>query len=1313
MTTRFCKYIIFIICLMIIHQAAFADNFVIKNISNTDGLSNNSVNCIFEDSHRTMWFGTWGGLNSYNGRDIKTYRYNGNNTYSISNNVIRQILEVNGYIWISTDNGVNRINRVTGQISRYYPHTNSYQIPKTEKTFILAKDNNSNIYCWIKNKGLFIFNKVEFKYINTDFFRKVKCFNIYGTTLVLLFYDGSLRTVNISYNRKSLKESELSVIGHDISNIFINNNHAIATSGKNILFYDEYIRCNSEIPIPEKWNISQILYFKGKLYVCFIGAGCKIYDMKTKKWFDQYGIDKNASVLSMFISSQKMIWLGTDGHGVQQIFKYNPLFKSIQSDFPIRCFCNYKNGNLLVGTKGAGLNILDLNRGELQKSYNESTGLLSNSVYSLCRNSKGDIFIGSDGYGINVLNANSNRLSRLIIPTQFPKFKSVYNMLLTNNETIIWAATAGYGLVRMTLQDKGDSYVVTGMKCFSSAAKSNPLNNDVIYAFSLDYNGSNIWFGTRGDGVNRLSMQHLSITRLEYLVKNNTLTNEDILCMYRDGNKLWIGTSFGLNLLQHTSIGFQIKKSDIRGLGSKTIHGIIKDKLGDIWVSTNDGLFKIDRSGRIENYSTKDGLQNNEFSDGAYFIDNNGTVYFGGVNGLNYFNPQTVHLRNFKPYIDLSSLRVNNKDTDLLSSFEKDGKIKLSYDERTVALKFIAKDYINNNGCEYAYRLDNDDTWIEMGTNPEIMLQLASGRHTIEVKCCNSDKIWSDNIYKLTIIVGSPWWFSMWAILLYILFLIITIIIVSKVVKNRIRIKRRLFLADINKKQEQKIYESKLAFFTNVAHELYTPLTLIFTPAQYLLELPNIDINIKRYLQIIKDNAGKMQKLMQELIEFRKNRSNYEPLCPEVIELHEFIVSIIKYYQTVENNHLIKFDVSTYSLSNMTSDKSVLSKIIITLLSDAFYNTKSDKSISMEVYQTAGENSPLHIRIKYADIENTRRRLQNMFNNYKIFDNENTDQTDMRNGVELNLMKKMIDYLEGTININKESGKYIDVDVVIPSLDMQRTEIIKIEKENKESHIYNDGNRERLHSETKVLVVEDEMSIRNLLVNILYDYTVKLFNNSNDAINSITMDHPDIIIMDLHLGEQIFNTINQLKDDAKTNYIPLIALSGNVSVEEQIEAYSRGIDIYIEKPFHPRQILSSIENLLTRQLLLRDYFNSSMSSLRIRDGKILHEDDIQFMDKVNQFIKEHISNEDLSPETIESYIGQSKASFYRKFKEVTDTTPSDYIKRARLEYAAKLLKTTRMTVSEIIYRTGFSNKSYFYREFKDLYNCSPNDYRKP
>jgi AraC-like DNA-binding protein/CheY-like chemotaxis protein len=316
----------------------------------------------------------------------------------------------------------------------------------------------------------------------------------------------------------------------------------------------------------------------------------------------------------------------------------------------------------------------------------------------------------------------------------------------------------------------------------------------------------------------------------------------------------------------------------------------------------------------------------------------------------------------------------------------------------------------------------------------------------------------------------------------------------------------------------------------------------------------------------------------------------------------------------------------------------------------------------------------------------------------------------VRSGIGLNLVKRLIEYLGGTITVTSEVGKYVEFSVVIPPLDVEGHNVIRLDPERNELPMADMEYKPKKHAETTIYVVEDNKSLRNLLLTILSDYTAVELNSDVETLEAIKHNYPDLIILDMMNNGLAL--VDSLKSDPKINYIPIIGISGDTSVEEEIEAYNHGVDVYMVKPFYPRQILSGIENLLTRQTLLKDYFNSSFSSLKIKNGIVLHQEDEALIEKVTDYIKDNIEDENMSPESIEQYLGMSRASLYRKFKEILAKTPSEYIKIVRLESAAKLLKMTKLTVSEIIYRSGFSNKSYFYREFQKMYGYSPTDYRK-
>lgn len=1288
---------------------------VAKHISNVNGLTNNSVNCILEDAEHTIWIGTWDGLNAYNGREITTFRYSKNNPNSISNNVIRQIIECKGSLWIATDNGINRLDKRTRQITRYYLRTDN-KVPNQEKSFILGKSAAGDIICLIKGLGFFVYNdsEDEFNPINTDFASHIKDYSVSDSDRMLFLLNNG-NTVYLTYNLliNGGKQSDLRTVDIQtpVDKIFLSKGRFILNKDNKLFLLNPDFTVSQCIELDSSKPVSQVILAENKMYVSFIEGGCIHYDLKKNTFTYLNELSSQLSVFTLYSGSQNILWIGTDGQGLIQLYHYDSLFETVHTSHPVRCFCEDEDGNILIGTKGSGIKLLNPATKELTDYLNESKGLISNSVYALRRNKANDIFIGTEGTGINILNAATGRLEKLEIPDKYPPFKAVYNIYFTNNDSLLWVGTSGYGLIKINISREQGRYHVKGFRQYNSSDKNISLNNDVVYAITSDPEDNMLWFGTRGGGLNCINMKDNSIKSLEDMDSRILLTNNDVLCLLRDDTGIWIGTSYGLNELKKEENDFHLIQYADEKLNNKTIHGILKDHEGKIWISTNQGLSSLNvKNNKIDNYTLNDGLQNDEFSDGAFFKDHRDFLYFGGVSGFSYFNPRNIHLREFNPPLILSSLKIYNTVQDINERIRK-GVLKLSYEERFMTFNFIAKDFINNENCEYAYRLKNhSDDWVEIGNNPNIIFtQLPPGEYQLEVKSTNGDKVWGDNVYRLTIKVGYPWWLSVPALIIYAILCIIIFYITKSVIKNRIRLSRQVLIAQVEKRHEQKIYESRLNFFTNVAHEFFTPLTLIYTPAQHLLEQDGLDGSTKKYLQIIKNNAERMQKLISELMEFRKTKSSNMDLHPENVDVKSLMEYASNNYVDILKENKIDFKVETHDTSEIYSDRNALEKIIFNLLSNAFKYTPRYGYIHVEISQNEPDKT-LYLLVRNSGKGLTEQQMAEIFDKYKIFDTPKLGNS-VSNGIGLNLTKSLVELLGGQISVNSELGKSVEFSVVIPSLPSDHSLVVTDEKDSLQKE-KNGQDHLSPRKDTVILIVEDEKNIRDLLKDVLFDYVIHEAKDGVEALKEIEHNHPDIIISDIVMPNMDgLSLINKLKSDLKTSYIPIIGISAKASVEDQINAFNHGADAYIVKPFHPRQVISTIENLLSRQMLLKDYFNSSMSSVKVKDGIVLHPEDEELIQNVTDFIKNNIDDELLSPSSINEFVGVSKATLYRKFKEIIDKTPSEFVRGIRLEYAAKLLRTTKLTVSEIMFKCGFSNKSYFYREFLKQYGVSPKDYR--
>lgn len=1312
---KFNKCLIAFISIFIFSNNLFSEE-VVKQISSIQGLSNNSINYLFEDSYQTIWIGTWDGLNAYDGNSIKTFRFSQDNPNSISNNIIREIVQSDdNSLWISTDFGINKWNYKEESFTRYYLGTKDKGAAH-EAAYQIQKDSDNNLYCYVANSGFFKYNKEQndFDRITLPFDQHIKSFVIHQNTIFFQYKDKTVGYIPLKNLTEKTSAVNLSYIAsfESLDKMIYTPKYLIALLKDRISIFDLDNKTEQIILSNNTDKISSIYYDKEVFYIATYQNGLNKYRLEDGKFMLISSKLDQARLTFICKGSQDILWLGSDGQGVFQIYNDNSSFPMTYSPFPVRAFCEINPKEILVGTKGAGIKLYNKETKKLSSFADEGNGLLSNSVYSFAKNSRGDIFIGSDGNGLNVLYQNEKKIKPVLSQTRYPFLKSIYSLHFSDNDSILWIGTAGYGLLRSKIKFANGNYHLTAIKQFATSSQDIPIKNDIVYTITEDKNGK-IWFGTRGGGVYIINPENEVIKHLEDIYKDIHLTNSDILSLYYDNQYMWIGTSYGLNRLHISENANLTKYTDKNGIKNNTIHGVLKDKEGNIWISTNGGISKISDN-NIINYTMNEGLQSNEFSDGSYFSTQDGELYFGGVNGFNYFVPANISFRSYQPPLELNSLSIYNTEYSVNETI-KDNTLSLSYDERFVSLSFVCKEFIDNPSCEYAYRIKGEsDEWIMLGTSPKITFSnLTPGKHLLEVKNTNGDKIWNDNIFQMTIQVGYPWWLSLPAIIAYIVVFLTIIYITNTVIRNRIRLSRRLFIEQQERKLQQETHEHKLEFFTNVAHEFFTPLTLIYTPAQYLIDNVQLPSEAKRYIHIIRNNAERLQKLISELMEFRKAKSGYTSLYPEQIETELLIDYIADNYTEVLNENRIDFSIDKNSLGTFYSDKSSLEKILLNLISNAYKYTPRGGYIYISMRQD--ENRTLHFLIRNSGKGLSDEKIQNIFNRFEIYNTPNVQGAEST-GVGLNLTKSLIELLGGSIAVSSKLGEYAQFDFTLPELtnSIHKTTGKQPENFGQTNHYIFPINFSDPQKNIKILLVEDERNIREIMKDILSDqFTIIEVNDGDEACEVIKKDHPDMIITDIMMpnmnGTQL---IQNIKSDQLTSHIPIIGISAKTALEDYISAYEHGADMYLSKPFHPSHLLSVVNNMLKKQERLKEYFNSPISSHSLVGGKILHNEENEFLKKVIEYVSNNIDDEELGAESLSNFLAISKASLYRNLREINGQTPSELIRSIRLEYASKLLTSTQLTVSEIITKCGFSNRSYFYREFAKKFGMSPSEYKE-
>ncbi|GHT30030.1 hybrid sensor histidine kinase/response regulator [Bacteroidia bacterium] len=1347
------KHKTFIACflfLLLTPQSVFAiDDSKYIRITNALGLSNSAINCIWQDSTHLLWLGTWDGLDVFDGKNMSVYKPEPENRASISNNIIRKIVEQRkGIIWIATDHGINRMDIYKASFSHFYfGYEKNY--PALPEIYTLTKSSDNTIFSAVLDWGLSFYNETEnrFQAINTPYIRTWDIKNIeidYNDNIWILHKNGE---VDIAEYEKVEEEtiliSKCIQLGlPPIKKLFARDNYIITLDynrkvyvfdtkiRKKIFEYDLLKLCSYE-DIIEIDIIDQTLYISpstGSFYTLSL-------DLSSNPVFNDElnGI----RVTSFYKCRQNILWIGTDGDGIYAFYDKKTLFHTIRLKKElnvVRSFCEDDQHRVWVATKGGGIAIVEnyfTPNYKVIAEYNTNNGLSHNSVFTIVKGLGGNLFIGTDGKGIQVF---SNGILSTLNTGNLPlDFTSTYAIHCSEKDSTLWIGTSEYGLIKIKIRKNKNRFDAVSFKQYLYD-RNNPqsLSNNVIYSIIPDKDGS-LWIGTRGGGLNHFDIEKEEFQSYLCDVNNpESLSSNDILCLYTDKvNNLWIGTSAGLNLLKNKDnkpIFFQYNRDN--GLPNNTVHGIAEDNRGNIWVSTNKGIAQINKqNNQISSYYERNGLQNNEFSDGAYYkSESNNYLFFGGISGFNVFNPDQISLSSYIPDFYISSFRIFNKEENIqeLIRKNKEGKdeLSLNYNENFFSFNFLALDYIQNDNCEYKYKLEGvDKDWIHNGNLGYLTYtNIKPGKYVLSIYYTNSDRVWSEIPYELTILIKNPYWKTNLAYIIYFLIIAGIIYLVYLIIKRRLSQKRNLFIERLLRKEQENIHEAKLRFFTNIAHELYTPITLIYGPCEKLLEHGNSDEYVKKHLKIIKSNAERMKQLISELMEFRKVVTDHAIITPKLINVTELIKNVIHNFDEIVENNQIDFQIHIPDSDILwVSDLDSLEKILFNIISNAFKYTPREGYIHLEVTSCTDK---LSLNITNSGKGIKPENINEIFNRFKIlddFENQIEKGKSGRNGIGLALTKSLVDLLKGNIKVESEVNYSTTFKIELPQLKKtdQPENCINIIPEALD---YLESTPPVLqfpsgkNGSPLILIIDDEKGIRDLLIDTLsekYDNIMEA-SNGREALDLMKTKRPNLIICDVIMPVMDgMEFIKEIKSNIFTNHLPVIFLSSKSSVEDQILGAQSGSDVYITKPFHPKHILAAVENILIKHNLIREYYNSSATTFELlENGKLIHQKDREFMMKVIEYIEQHINNDQLSIFLIGEALGIGEMTLYRKIKDVFDVTPSSLIKTIKMKQVTYLLLSTNYTIQEIMFRCGYNNKSYFYREFMKMYNVTPKEYKK-
>lgn len=752
--------------------------------------------------------------------------------------------------------------------------------------------------------------------------------------------------------------------------------------------------------------------------------------------------------------------------------------------------------------------------------------------------------------------------------------------------------------------------------------------------------------------------------------------------------------------------------------------------MGHIWISTNKRVIEYDpKNGGIMDYSTMTDVMVNSFMPNSYYKTRSGKILYGGNKGISVFtpydhlsdNPRRIRTMVSDVKIDgvSSLLEKNNQRFNLRSQI-----ISLNAGDKNIEIDFSSLNYAFPDKIKYAYKMDGvDDDWVYVRGDRQFAFynQLPKGKRTFYLKTTDVNGLWSNYIAEVQVFKQPAFYETLWAYLFYIVFTLLCLYLFYHRMKRRIQLRHELRIAQIDKEKSEELVQTKLRYFTNISHDLLTPLTII-TCLIDDAEMTN-GSRISQ-LTMIRSNVNKLRRLLQQILDFRKVESGNMKLSVSKSDVISFIDDVCKIHFTPlmrKKNQTFTFLTEDRHLMAYF-DRDKLDKIVSNLLSNAYKYTANGGNIKL-IVDSYWESENHHLRIQVVDTGEgiAPADLENVF---KRFYTINKGDESESNGIGLSLTKDLVELHHGTINVESELGKgsTFTVDLPINKDSYQEDELISehisangintdliLEKEAlADSQVGEDTQIADVH----LLLVEDNEELLFLMEKILSKhYHVLIAKDGLEALNVIKDNEIDIIISDVMMPEMDgLEFCRALKSNLETSHIPIILLTAKNTVEDRIECYNAGADGYISKPFELKILEARINNFIMHKKNKQEEFRSNVE-VNI-DSLEPSSIDKEFLDKVISVINSNMSEGDFDVVQLADALAVSKSSLYRKMKLATGLSPIEFIRNIRLKHGSQLLKDKSISVAEVAYECGFSNPKYFATCFKEEFGVTPKEYQK-
>ncbi|WP_207420115.1 hybrid sensor histidine kinase/response regulator transcription factor [Desertivirga brevis] len=1360
-----------VLFLLLSNLAGFSQDIQFKHISFREGLAQSPISTIFKDSKGFIWIGNWKGLIRYDGYEFKTFSHKDNDSSSLSNNRVNAICQDNEErLWVGTSHGLN----IYDKRNETFRAVGIQKQVKGGANYIssVIRDEMGNI--WVGSfGGVKLADPTRFTVSDVESFRFQK--DLYSGVVFTLFkgkqkqiwagtrkgvqtFDPATKKVlmlpEVLRKNEALSNAKVLVITQDKS-----GNMWFGTESSGLFKYDkegrsliQYQQSDQGVGLASNWIKGLLPLQDNKIWIG-TRAGLSIFDPLKNTFSNHHHSPFNTKSLSdntiwSFLADDAgSIWVGTFAGGLNI---YNPLNANFQnigeklgpgiglSNSVVNAIIPSGDGGFWTGTHSGGLNYVNPKKGE-SRSYSIKMypNRSSNYIKTLAEDGKGNIWVGTLD-GLALFNKESKETKYFSFPVEGAKLSgSLVNFVLPDREGV-WAGTNGSGL-RFRAHD---GTVIT----FQKSEDRYSIADNFVTALLKDAKG-NLWVGTQG-GLSYFDVRQQKFTRRYRKAKERSLSHSTVLCLFRDRNqRLWIGTEGGgLNYFDPASESFYSINQGL-GLSDNVVHSIIEDNSKNIWVSTDDGLFKIHfnkfvvpfsrKNVEVTQYTANDGLASNQFLTNAAIKTKDGKLFFGGINGLTSFHPEKILKNNYKPLVVLTDLLIKNKKVNigdenqvLEHSISETSDITLEYDQGFITLRFAALNYVNPANNRYAYKLEGlkrNDDWNYSGTNNTAnYTNLEPGTYTFKVKAANNDGIWNNEPTVLKIKVLPPLWRTWWAYLLYLITITIVATVILRFLKIRSDLERNLYFEHRENERQKELYQQKLDFFTNISHEIRTPLTLIVGPLEKALGSLRNSPSIFNQLNIVRNNAERLMRLVNELLDFRKAESGNMKLQFSECDIQKFVAEIFLSFKglaATRNIHYMLIPID--KPIKVYFDKDQLEKVLFNILSNAFKFTPDNGKITvkLEVHKEV-EREWVNIIISDNGKGIPEEFHEKLFENF--FQVEGRDFS-IGTGIGLALSKSIMELHKGSIKVksrlqqNDKPGEtsftvtlligkeHLENEVLVPAyMNSDNADLYQVQSAITEW--IEDDVKVPVEKRHTVLVVEDNEDVRQFIKDALNSqYHILESADGVEGLSAAFENIPDLIVSDVMMPKMDgLDFCRRVKNDERTSHIPVLLLTARTAYIHQVHGFDKGADAYITKPFSVQILQLQVRNILASKDALRLKYSSQL--ILQPQNFTVESPEEKFLQRLMEIVEKNMESAEFGVADLVDEIGMSKTVLYKKVQALTGISIGDFIKSIRLKRAAMLLQQNKIGIAEVAYSVGFNDRKYFSKEFKKQYNLSPSEY---